>query len=292
MRIAYLMEYSEHSYDEVTENIDTLLEGGDDVYVINNDVDVRDDITLAYCDEPHLHNVHEQDGALPADLSMPRGFIIEMKAALQEEKDNDFQYDAFITLSSGMIPIVNRKKIVEYIEKHKDKDIYYVEGDSESNPNIKRRLEDYSFFTNAYDFQKSRLIRGMNKMTSSIVHNFKQREVNENVYLSYPWFILSHESAKTLVDNIGEFSETFKMCLYPEEFAFATLLKKYSSAEHINENVWLIGPEGNYEFMKPVGNVTQEMINEHPECLFASKIHSEDNLYVYQNYFDIYYQED
>ncbi len=291
MKIAYLVQYTEDSYDEITENIDTLLDAGDDVYIINNSVDIRDDITLAYCDEPHLHNVHEQDGALPADLSMTRGYLVQMKAALKTEEEEGFQYDYFITLSSGMLPIVTRKELIRTLEQYPNQDIYYVDSSSQENPDIKRRFEDYAFFTNAYDFQKSKIIRGMNKMTASIVHNFKQREINETLYLSYPWFILTHESAQVLVDHIGDCSDTFKMCLYPEEMAIATLLKKYSSVPHHNANLWLAGPEGTYQFMKPVGNVTQEDIDAHPECLFAAKIHSKDNLYVYQNYFDRYKEE-
>ena len=37
MKIAYLIHYMKKNYDEITENLDTILEAGDDCYVIVND---------------------------------------------------------------------------------------------------------------------------------------------------------------------------------------------------------------------------------------------------------------
>lgn len=291
MRIAYLMQYTENNYDEITENIDQLIDAGDDVYIILNSPDLRDDMTLAYCDEPALHIVHEQDGALPADLSMPRGFIVEMRNALEYEEEDEIKYDYFITLTDGMLPIVKKAELEEYLNQHSTKDIYYITGNSQEDEEVARRFEDYAFFTNAYDFQKSKMIRGMNKLTANVIHNFKQRTTDDTLYLSYPWFILTHDSAQALVDNFGYCAETFKMCLYPEELCLATMLQKFSTVEHVNENVWLSGETGKYEFKKPVSNITQELLDQNKTALFASKIHSSDNLYIYQNYFDKYRED-
>lgn len=37
------------------------------------------------------------------------------------------------------------------------------------------RFEEYAFFTNSMDFQKSKIIQGMNKFTAGVIHNFKQK---------------------------------------------------------------------------------------------------------------------
>ena len=288
MRIAYLMQYTGKDYDEVTENIDQLIDGGDDVYILCNESSVRDDMMLAYCDEPKLQIIYEQDGALPADLSMPRGYLVQMKKALEVEEAEGFTYDYFITLSDGMIPIASRDRLIAYLNQHPNKDIYYETANSDEDETLKRRFEDYAFFTNTMDFQKSRLIRGMNKMTSSVVHNFTQREINDTLYLSYPWFVLTRQSAQALVQNRGYCSETFKMCLYPEELAFATMLHKFSDAEHVNENIWLTASDGNYHYQKPVETLSQENITAYPDRYFGAKIHSTDNFHVYQNVFDSY----
>lgn len=55
----------EKNYDEITENLDTILEAGDDCYVIVNDDDLRDELMLAYGNEPSMHLVHKQEAALP-----------------------------------------------------------------------------------------------------------------------------------------------------------------------------------------------------------------------------------
>ena len=48
MKIAYLIHYMKKNYDEITENLDTILEAGDDCYVIVNDDDLRDELMLAH----------------------------------------------------------------------------------------------------------------------------------------------------------------------------------------------------------------------------------------------------
>ena len=157
---------------------------------------------------------------------------------------------------------------------------------SDENEEVKKRFENYAFFTNSYDFQKSKTIRAMNKMTSSLVHSFKKREIEDTIYISYPWFILTHESAEALADNLAYCSNTFKMCLYPEEMAIATMLHKFSNVNHHNENIWAVGKNGEYSLQQPMENVELGVIND--STYFAALAHSEDNLQVYEDYFDAY----
>ena len=83
MKIAYLMNYMKNNFEEITENLDILINQGDDVYLMVNDDDLRDDLILSYCDTPNLHVAHHQQTALPADMSLPRGFIVLMTDALE-----------------------------------------------------------------------------------------------------------------------------------------------------------------------------------------------------------------
>lgn len=287
MRIAYLIHYMNKNYEELTENLDTLLNAGDDCFLIINDNDLRDELLLAYADEPRMHLVHKQEAALPGDLSMARGTIIQMIDALEFEEENNITYDYFINLTDGMLPVKNKKAIEAYLNQYPNQDIYYVEKTSEEDPELMKRFEEYAFFTNSMDFQKSKIIRGMNKLTSNVVHNFKQRTLEDTLVLSYPWFVLTHESAKVLVDNLSYCSDNFKMCLYPEELTIGTMLRKFSNVKHHNENIWRVNEDGLYKFNEPIKNVTREVLNE-KTALFAAKIHSDDNFDIYQDYFDIY----
>lgn len=288
MKIAYLIHYSEKNFEEITENLDQIIDAGDDCYVIINDNDLRDDILLSYSGEPRMRLCHTIDAVLPGDLSMIRGQILQIKDALEFEEEEGFQYDYFINLSDGMLPIKKREELIAYLEQHKGEDIYYTLDDSNSNPDLEKRFEEYAFFTNAYDFQKSKMIRGMNKVTANIVHSFKQRKIDDTLVLTYPWFILTHESAKILADNLGYCSDVFKMTLYPEELVIGTMLRKFSNVKHHNENIWVANEDGSYKLESPIENVSLDAIKNHPNAFFATKIHSDDNFDIYQDYFDIY----
>ena len=279
------MHYMKKNFEELTENLDILINQGDDVYIMVNEDDLRDDLILAYCDTPSLHVAHHQQTALPADMSLPRGFIVLMKDALEYEKEADFTYDRVITMTDGMICTVSKNTLTNYLNEHENEDIYYEVDNSDQNEEVKKRFEDYAFFTNSYDFQSSKTIRAMNKVTSKLVHSFKQRKTEDTIYVSYPWFILTHESAQILVDNLAYCSNTFKMCLYPEEMAIATMLHKFSPVNHHNENIWACGKDGEYSFQKPMENVARDQIQDK---FFAALVHSDDNLEVYEDYFDAY----
>ena len=43
MKIAYLMHYMKNNFEEITENLDILITQGDDVYLMENDDDLRYD---------------------------------------------------------------------------------------------------------------------------------------------------------------------------------------------------------------------------------------------------------
>ena len=129
----------------------------------------------------------------------------------------------------------------------------------------------------------------MNNMTAGIVKKFKKRAIEDTVYLTYPWFILTHESALALADHKVYCSTNFSMCLYPEELCFGTMLKKYSTVEHINKDIWLVGESNSYQFMQPVKELTLEEVFENKDKLFGAKIHSSSNLDVYQETFDLYW---
>lgn len=287
MKIAYLIHYTQKNYDEITENLDTLLDAGDDCYVIINDNNLRDDLMLAYVDEPRMHLIHKQEAALPGDLSLARGTILSIMEALDVEKANGISYDAFINLTDGMIPVRPKKELEAYLTKHENEDIYHIETTSAEDPSLVKRFEEYAFFTNSIDFQSSKIIQGMNKLTASVVSNFKHRKLEDTLVLTYPWFVLRHESAQALYDHFSYCSENFKMCMYPEELAIGTILHKYSSAPHHNACLWAVNEDGNYQFEKPILNVSRDALKKE-NTLFAGKMHSDDNFDLYQDYFDIY----
>mgnify|MGYP003437549242 FL=1 len=58
--------------------------------------------------------------------------------------------------------------------------------------------------------------------------------------------------------------------------------------DHINNDYRLVGPEGDWQASSGAKPINAELIASHPEALFGAKITAEDNLDLYQDYFDIY----
>lgn len=278
MKLAFLVQYQGKDFDEISENIDVLLHEQDRVYVIANEQSVRDDLMLAYTDEPRMTVIYEQDSALPADLSMPRGYLVCMKEAF----DQDDPADYFITLSDGMLPLVQRQVLIDYLNQHQT-DIYHVLAKSSESSELKRRLENYAFFTNSYSYQTSKMIQGMDHFTTSLVHFFKKRKIQDEVIQTLPWFILTRQSAKVLVDHFGYCTETFKMCAYPEELVIGTMLHHFSPVKHHDDQIWSV----DYVSQQPVP-VLKEIKKG---CLFGAKINPKDNLAIYSSVFDAYCQD-
>ncbi|MCF0106513.1 MAG: hypothetical protein HUJ53_07095 [Holdemanella sp.] len=274
MKIAYCMLYTGNNFDEVAKTIDYLISKGDHVFVMINDDDTRDNIFLSFADDAELHISNRQQIALPADLSLPRGQLYQIMDAQSYSDEAEFEFDYFITLTDGMLPIVSKEAMDAFLTSLNGKDVYYVKSDTNTDKELKSRVEEYSFFTNSYDFQKSKLIRAMNTATAKVCKPFKKRKIenDDTVYLTYPWFIISNASAKLLAENMYYCSTNFKMCLYPEELAIGTMLKKYVPDNHINKNVWVAGKNGDYTFCAPVEEVTMDTIQKYPDALFAAKL--------------------
>ncbi|WP_301082152.1 beta-1,6-N-acetylglucosaminyltransferase [Faecalibaculum rodentium] len=287
MKIAYLMHYLGEDYEEVSENIDQILEGGDHVFVMLNDEKLRDDIFIAYASVPECHVSTVQSAALHGDLSLPRGTILQMKDALEYEEDADADFDYFINLTDGMLPVRSRQEIVQVLEQLDGRDNYIVTADSETSEDLKKRMEEYAFFTNSLNFQKSKMLQGMNSFTKNIVKNFKNRETDDVVVQTWPFFVLGHDSAEALVDNLAYCSNQFMMCLYPEELCFGTMLRKFSPAQHEERRLWITG-QGDYQEQAVIQPVTMDQVLENPEALFAVRVKAKENLPVYQNVFDAY----
>lgn len=290
MKIAYLMHYLGEDYEEVSENIDQILEGGDHVFVMTNDEKLRDEVFIAYGSVPECHVSTVQSAALHGDLSLPRGTILQMKDALEYEEDADVDFDYFINLTDGMIPVRSRDQIVRELETLQGQDAYVTVADSDSSEALKKRMEEYAFFTNSIAFQKSRMLQGMNTFTKNIVKNFNRREMDDTVVQTWPFFVLCHNSAEALVENLAYCSNQFMMCMYPEELCFGTMLKKFSPASHVEKKYWLTG-QGDYQEQVRIQPVSIEQIEANPEALFAVRVKAKENLPVYQEYFDAYNQK-
>lgn len=288
MKIAYLL-HTERDYEEIIEITNQLIKQGDHVFMMINDNSLRDKISFVYADDLKVHISHTQEFAQEGDLSLARGTIIQIKEAL-----DIYAFDYFINLTDSMLPIKTRSEIVSYLEEHSGKDFYYI--DRNEDPQLRKKAEKYYTFTNLLAFPTSKFVRGITKATASVLSSLGiRRKLKDSYIIGSPWFILTNESAQKLAAHYDYVSTTFKLSWYPEEMYIPMMMKKFvydtKEDDHINNDLRIIGPNGSWEESSGAKPITEELLEQHPEALFAAKINTTDNLYLFERYFDKYNQD-
>ena len=288
MKLAFLVHTS-RDYEEVIEMINQLTKQGDHVFIMINDNDLRDKVAFVYTDYLRVHVSRTQEYAQEGDLSLARGTIIQMKEAI--EKD-DFDY--FINLTDGMMPLKSRSEIVAFLSEHEGKDFYYDATANYDQVALNKKSKKYYPFTNALDFPRNNFLRSLSKASGSFFSMLGIRRKSEEVYrIGSPWFILSKASAKILAAHFDYVSESYKLSWYAEEQYIPMMMQKYvyvngRKDDHINQDLRVVGPNGTWVESSDAKPLAEETLKAHPECSFGGKITAEDTLYLYHEYFDIY----
>lgn len=288
MKIAYLM-HSDREYDELLETINQLVKQGDHVFVMINDNDLREKVSFVYADNRNVHISHIQEFAQEGDLSLARGTIIQMKEALELGG-----FDYFINLTDAMMPIKTRTEIIDFLENNNGKDFYYVDRDETQDDELRKKTCKYYSLTSLLAFPKSKFIRASARAIANVCNLIGvRRTLDDKILIGSPWFIICKKSAIILVENYSYVSFTFKLSWYPEEMYIPMMMEKFvyngsDSNRHINKDLRIIGPEGKWIESCGAEPITQELINNNRDALFASKITVEETLHIYETYFDIY----
>lgn len=288
MKIAYLM-HSDREYDELLETINQLVKQGDHVFVMINDNDLREKVSFVYADNRNVHISHIQEFAQEGDLSLARGTIIQMKEALELGG-----FDYFINLTDAMMPIKTRTEIIDFLENNNGKDFYYVDRDETQDDELRKKTCKYYSLTSLIAFPTNGFIRGSAKVIANICNLLGvRRNLEDKIMIGSPWFIISKKSATILVENYSYVSTNFKLSWYPEEMYIPMMMEKFvyngsDSDRHVNEDLRIIGPIGNWSESCGAKPINQDLIDNNPNALFASKITVEDTLHLYEKYFDIY----
>lgn len=192
----------------------SLPSGGDHVFIMINDNDLRDEIFFVYADYNRVHIAKKQEYAQSGDLSMARGMVIQMKDACELGG-----FDYYINLSDGMIPVKTRTEIISFLEAHKGKDFYYT-ADTDAGA-LRTKSERYYPFTNMLAFPTSRFVRFLSRGTAKIFDWMHiRRNLTEEYQIGSPWFMLSDASAQILSENFSYVAETYKLGWYRRKCIF------------------------------------------------------------------------
>lgn len=289
MKIAYLMQ-SDRDYEEIIETLNQLTKQEDHVFIMINDNDLRDKVSFVYAGSRYIHISRTQEYAQEGDLSLARGTIIQMKEALEYS-----HFDYFINLTDSMIPIKTRSEIVSFLEANNGKDFYYV--DRKEDEALRKKAERFYTFTNLLSFPNGKFTRAFTKANAAFLNLLGfRRKLEDSYIIGSPWFIISKKSAVLLAQHFSYVAETFKLSWYPEEMYIPMMMHKFvyqneDSTRHINKDMRVVGPDGNWTESSGAKPISEEIIKAHPEALFAGKINIESNLHLYETYFDKYNED-
>lgn len=287
MKIAYLV-HTQRDYDEIVEMIAQLIKQNDHVYIMINDNTIRGEIAFVYAEDRRVHIASEQEFAQEGDMSLARGTLIEMKTAYT----SDIEFTHYINLSDGMIPIKTRSEIEKFLTNHPNDDFYYVKEDETQNPAIRKQFTKYYPLTNLLAFPKGRFTRAFTRGLANIIYTLHIRRKNtDKIFIGSPWFILSHSSAKVLVENYDYCSSTFGLSWYAEEMVIPMMLNKYKDLNHINKDLRVVGLNGKWIPSSNCKPLTQSLIDQDNEALFGGSITADETPQLYTDYYDKYNQD-
>lgn len=284
--------HSMREYDELIESINQLIRQGDHVFVMINDNDLRGKIHFVFAEDRRVHISEVQEFAQEGDLSLARGTILQMREAVDL---NEFDY--YINLSDGMMPIKSRTDIVSFLKSNNGKDFYYIDRDEVEDPSLRKKALKYYTFTNLLAFPKGRFTRAFTKGNAAFFNAIGLRRKHKDVYsIGSPWFMLSRDSVIALVKDFDYVSTTYKLSWYPEEMYIQMMMEKFlhqnkNSKQHVNADYRVVGLSGEWVESQGARVLTREVLHAHPDALFGGMITIEDNLDVYQDYFDKYNED-
>ncbi len=274
MKIAYLMYSGRKAYD-IIPVCRELIKQGDHCFIMVNDDGPRDEVTVAFGNDPRVHISRNQEFAQEGDMSLARGTLLQMKDAFAYE---DAEFDYFINLTEGSLPVKSRSEIVSFLENNPG-DHYYVDHSEDTDPNLRKFALKYYCYTNMLVFPKNNWVRGNCKVMANFLNLLHiRRTLDDKFQVGSPWFILTKETAQVLVDNYPYVSENFKLSWYAEEMYIPMMIDKFMPGHtHDNNDYRVVGPDGSWIHSQGGRPVAREVLEAHPEALFGTTFFDDDD---------------
>lgn len=279
MRFAYLL-YSSKKYVDIVPVVRMLVRQGDHVFIMVNDNKTRDEVTIEFANNRKVHISRKQEYAQEGDLSLARGTLLQMTDAFECEEE----FDYFINLTEGMLPLKPRSEIVEYLEAN-PQDHYFVYQRERNNPDLRKQFSKYYVYTNVVGFTTSLYVRLKAKIFSALLDIVKlHRILDDEVFIGSPWFILTEKTARILAENYSYCSENFKLSWYAEEMCYLMMINHFiGDNEHINIDMRVIGPEGIWTSGRGARTISEDVLKQYPEALYGGTFSESENSELYHS---------
>ena len=257
-----------------------LVKQGDHVFIMVSDDKARDEVTVAFAGSRRVHISRRLEFAQEGDMSLARGTLLQIADALEYE---DAEFDYFINLTEGMLPVKPRSEIVSFLEQNPG-DYYYVDRNEDEDPALRPKTLKYYTYTNMLQFPTNRWVRWNTKAAANFLNLIGvRRTLDEKIKIGSPWFILTRETAAVLAANYPYCSDKFKLSWYPEENVYFMMLDKYLPGHsHINKDLRVVGPEGSWIESQSARPLSREVLNAHPEALFGGQFFDTEDEELYK----------
>ncbi len=287
MRIAYLM-YSGRKYYDIVPVCQHLVRQGDHCFIMVSDEKARDEVTVAFAGSRRVHISRRLEFAQEGDMSLARGTLLQMGDALAYE---DAEFDYFINLTEGMLPVKPRSEIVSFLEENPG-DYYYVDRTEQDDPALRAKTLKYYTYTNMLVFPTSKWVRWNTKAAANFLNLIGvRRKLDETITIGSPWFIFTKETAKVLSENYPYCSDKFKLSWYPEEMVYSMMINRYlPDHAHINKDLRVVGPNGSWIESQGARPLSREVLNAHPEALFGGTFFDTEDEELYHEILETYNQ--
>ena len=278
MKIAYLM-CSGRKYYDIVPVCQQLVKQGDHVFIMVSDEKARDEVTVAFAGSRRVHISRRLEFAQEGDMSLARGTLLQIADALEYE---DAEFDYFINLTEGMLPVKTRSEIVSFLEQNPG-DYYYIDRTEDEDPALRPKTLKYYTYTNMLQFPTNRWVRWNTKAAANFLNLIGvRRKLDEKVKIGSPWFILTKETAAVLAANYPYCSDKFKLSWYPEENVYFMMLDKYLPGHsHINKDLRVVGPSGAWIESQSARPLSRDVLNAHPEALFGGQFFDTEDEELY-----------
>jgi hypothetical protein len=285
MKIAYLMCSGRKFYD-IVPVCQQLVKQGDHVFIMVSDDKARDEVTVAFAGSRRVHISRRLEFAQEGDMSLARGTLLQIADALEYE---DAEFDYFINLTEGMLPVKPRSEIVSFLEQNPG-DYYYIDRTEDEDPALRPKTLKYYTYTNMLQFPTNRWVRWNTKAAANFLNLIGvRRTLDEKIKIGSPWFILTKETAAVLAANYPYCSDKFKLSWYPEENVYFMMMDKYlPDHSHINKDLRVVGPSGSWIESQSARPLSREVLNAHPEALFGGQFFDTEDEELYKEMLEKY----
>lgn len=236
MKLCYLIQGRDDPEQAI--QLANALALEDYVVLTLNDSKWIDEAYYLFSRHRNIHLSTSTAFATVGDLSAPRTWLYQLKEACEK-----FKFDYAINMTENIMPTMSREEVVNYLQQFEGKSVLSINRDSESDPELKKQVNQYFLGTNANQFAVKKSYRERMQKYANILYALRiRRKIDFTVYEGEPYFAMNYLLSLSLSEELQFASEHFILSWLSERFVFQTMWKKFAD-HHPVENACIVALE-------------------------------------------------